>query len=142
MYIIEIQGDTIVGKHSISCDVELQENQKEVSKEIFNSIIRMPATFNIDQSGNISIQNAPTQPIERKTVEEPTVAELTHKQINEQVVKKIREKYSIDDEFQMHRLGMTNPNNLEYKMYLSHVAYCIEWGDQMKAVTNIDREAL
>jgi len=56
----------------------------------------------------------------------------TREQINAQVVAKIREKYSIDDEFKMHRLGMQDKNNLEYLKYINYVQQCIDWGENEK----------
>ena len=56
----------------------------------------------------------------------------TREQINAQVVAKIREKYSIDDEFKMQRLGMIDKNNLEYLKYINYVQQCIDWGDSEK----------
>ena len=56
----------------------------------------------------------------------------TEKQINDMVVIKIREAYSIDDEFKMHRLGTQDVNNTEYQSYLTYVQSCLDWGDTEK----------
>lgn len=56
----------------------------------------------------------------------------TREQINQQVVQKIREKYTIDDEFQMQRLGVQDSNNTEYQEYLAYVNQCIEFGNAEK----------
>lgn len=56
----------------------------------------------------------------------------TREEINNQIVAKIRQKYSIDDEFQMQRLGMQDNENPEYQAYLTYVNECITWGQQEK----------
>ncbi len=56
----------------------------------------------------------------------------TKEEINQQVVAKIREVYSVDDEFQMQRLGLQDSNNAEYQGYLQYVNDCIIWGVQEK----------
>lgn len=48
--------------------------------------------------------------------------------INNQIVNKIREQYSIDDEFQMQRFGLQDSSNVEYQAYLQYVNECIAWG--------------
>ena len=63
---------------------------------------------------------------------------LTKKEINQQVVQKIREKYSINDEFQMQRLGLQDNKNTEYINYLLYVNECIDWGNLQKQ--NITQE--
>lgn len=65
----------------------------------------------------------------QETIQE---SQITREQINSQVVAKIRERYSIDEEFKMQRLGMQNPNNLEYQRYLHHINVCLEWGEAEK----------
>jgi hypothetical protein len=65
-----------------------------------------------------------------KINKEPVLSEK--EKINAYVVQKIRERYSIDDELKMQRLGIQERNNLEYKRYLNHVNVCIEWGDAEK----------
>lgn len=59
--------------------------------------------------------------------ENPTIED-----INRQVVAKIRTRYSIDDEFQMQRLGLQDNTNAEYLEYLTYVNECVEWGRQEK----------
>lgn len=61
-------------------------------------------------------------------IEDPPTIES----INSQVVAKIRTNYSVDDEFQMQRLGLQDNTNVEYQAYLTHVNDCIEWGRQQK----------
>lgn len=56
----------------------------------------------------------------------------SREQINQQVVQKIREKYTVDDEFQMQRLGVQDSTNAEYQGYLAFVSQCIEWGNSEK----------
>lgn len=56
----------------------------------------------------------------------------TREEINTQIVAKIRQVYSVDDEFQMQRLGMQDNEDPEYQAYLSYVNECLEWGDAEK----------
>ena len=56
----------------------------------------------------------------------------TIESINRQVVEKIRVSYSVDDEFQMQRLGLQDSSDIEYQEYLTYVNDCIEWGRQLK----------
>ena len=73
--------------------------------------------------------------INSKTEEKTESTQTTREQINAQVVAKIRERYSIDDEFKMQRLGLQDKNNLEYLKYINYVQQCIDWG-------NAEKEAL
>jgi hypothetical protein len=52
----------------------------------------------------------------------------TKEDINNQVVAKIRERYDINKEFQMHRLALQNPSSEEYLAYLQYIQECIDWG--------------
>lgn len=56
--------------------------------------------------------------------------------INQEVVNKIREKYSINDELKMLRLGNLDLNNIEYRRYLNYVTNCVKWGRQEKEKYN------
>jgi len=64
----------------------------------------------------------------------------TDKMVNREVVRKIRQKYDINKEFQMQRLGMIDPANAEYQEYLSYVEECITWGINRKLQARTDRE--
>ncbi|SHH76159.1 hypothetical protein SAMN02745135_02000 [Caloranaerobacter azorensis DSM 13643] len=57
----------------------------------------------------------------------------TKEEINKQVISKIRERYDINAEFKMQRLGLQNPNDPKYQEYLQYVQECIAWGDAEKA---------
>lgn len=78
--------------------------------------------FVLDAEGNL---------IDITPIEKPFIPP-TKEQINAQVVEKIREVYSVDDEFQMQRLGLQDLNNTEYQTYLTYVNDCIAWGDTEK----------
>ncbi|MDJ0305399.1 hypothetical protein [Dehalobacter sp.] len=71
------------------------------------------------------------------TFSQPQEPTPTKESINAQVVAKIRERYSIDNEFQMQRLGMLDPNNMEYQAYLLYVQECVSWSDAEKAKYNL-----
>lgn len=53
---------------------------------------------------------------------------VDNEKINQQVIAKIRQLYSINDEFQMQRLGLDDSRNTEYQEYLIYVNECVEWG--------------
>jgi len=108
-YIEKDSAGKIIGKGYISGNVELAKNQFEVTLEEYNSI-------------EFETQNK--EPTQQK--------QLTREQINGQVVAKIRERYSIDEEFKMHRLGLLDRNNVEYLKYLNYVQQCIDWGENEK----------
>src|SRR5690606_18361005 len=98
MYYIEKKGGKITGKGITADSAILNENQYETTEEEYNNII---------------FDSAYTP---------------TKEDINQQVVAKIREQYSIDDEFQMQRLGLQDSTNSEYQAYLRYVNECIAWG--------------
>lgn len=56
----------------------------------------------------------------------------THKEINEMVVEKIREKYDVNEEFKMINLGITNPENEDYVAYRTYVQECVDWGNKLE----------
>lgn len=59
MFYFEINGGKITGKGSKNVDV-LNDNEVEVSEEIYDALIRMPADFATNSNGNIiSVTNAP-----------------------------------------------------------------------------------
>lgn len=62
----------------------------------------------------------------------PSPASLTHEEINEMVVAKIRERYDVNDEFKMINLGLSNPDDVLYVAYRAYVNECLAWGDSMK----------
>lgn len=57
------------------------------------------------------------------------IAIPTDEQINILVVCKIREKYSVDDEFKMNRLERVS---IEWKAYDNYVSECVGWGKIQK----------
>lgn len=61
----------------------------------------------------------------------PSPINYTHDEINQLIVSKIREKYSVNDEFKMVNLGLSNPDSEDYKTYRAYVEECIEWGDSL-----------
>lgn len=56
------------------------------------------------------------------------------KEIDNQVINKIREKYDQNEEFKMLRLGVANPSNEEFLLYSSYVEECRGWGQSEKNV--------
>lgn len=101
-YFVEKSGSKIVAKGCISEDVELNPNQIEITKEEYDAI---------------KIGEAP---------------KLTREMINRQVVAKIRERYSIDEEFKMINYGIIDPDNSEYREYRKYVEECRAWGREGK----------
>lgn len=65
------------------------------------------------------------------TIIKPVETSLSHEEINNLIVNKIREKYSIDDEFKMINLGLENFNNEKYLAYRAYVEECKTWGDSL-----------
>lgn len=64
------------------------------------------------------------------TAPEKTVP--TREQVNAMVVNKIREKYDVNDEFEMINLGLTDQSNSEFTAYRDYVKECRAWGDAIK----------
>jgi hypothetical protein len=62
MYYVEINNNKITGKAQISINIELQENQFEVTEEIYNALVRMPADYETDEEGNIISVVCPPEP--------------------------------------------------------------------------------
>lgn len=62
MYYVEFQGNKITCKGYISIDIGLAENQKEVTEEIYNALVRMPADYTMDEQGNIISVTCPPEP--------------------------------------------------------------------------------
>jgi hypothetical protein len=60
------------------------------------------------------------------------IVQQTNESINAQVVEKIRDRYSINDEFKMQRLGLQDKYNLEYLKYINYVQQCVDWGENEK----------
>ncbi len=56
----------------------------------------------------------------------------TIEEINAKVVEKIRQKYDINEEFEMINLGIKDPTNEEFTAYREYVDECREWGRQEK----------
>jgi hypothetical protein len=59
--------------------------------------------------------------------------------IDKKVVAKIREKYTIDKEFKMLRLGISDSLNKDFQEYLSYVEDCETWGNEQKIKTEQER---
>jgi hypothetical protein len=74
MYYVEINNNKITGKAQINIDIELQENQFEVTEEIYNALVRMPADFETDEEGNIISVTVPEIPLEE--VKQQKIKEL------------------------------------------------------------------
>lgn len=73
MYYVMIVNGKIVQKHSISINIELEDGEKKVTKEIYEQITRLPADFETDTEGNIiSVTPAPEP---EPTSPEPSVEE-------------------------------------------------------------------
>ncbi len=52
--------------------------------------------------------------------------------INQQVIAKIRERYTIDEEFKMLNYGIADPEDPEYLWYRDYVQECRAWGQTQK----------
>ena len=60
--------------------------------------------------------------------------------INKKVVGKIREKYNLNEELKMLRLGILDNNNVEYQTYNTHVESCRTWGNEKKVKALKEKE--
>ena len=63
---------------------------------------------------------------------ERPIFQQTEEEINQMVIDKIRQQYSIDEEFKMQRLGLLDNNDANYQIYLQYVNTCIQWGSDEK----------
>ena len=82
MYYVIYQGNQIMEKHYISIDIDLPDNAKQVTKEIYDQIKRLPADFEMDEYGNIiSITPAPEPEPESQPALPPTLQELHEQQL-------------------------------------------------------------
>lgn len=79
--------------------------------------------FVVDADGNLT-DVTPTEP------PEPVITEAD---IDRQVVAKIRERYDVNEECKMLRLGILNPENAEFFAYNAYVEECRAWGQAQKA---------
>jgi len=59
--------------------------------------------------------------------------------INKKVIAKIREKYSIDKEFEMLRLGILDSLDKDFQDYISYIENCKTWGEEQKAIAKQER---
>ena len=58
--------------------------------------------------------------------------QITTKEIDAMVVEKIRERYSINDECKILRMGIANKKNTLFKEYNEYVEKCCAWGQKEK----------
>lgn len=66
------------------------------------------------------------------TPTEPPAPVITEADIDAEVVAKIRERYDINEECKMLRLGVINPENAEFVAYNTYVEECRAWGQSQK----------
>lgn len=59
LYFVEIQNSKITGK---GYGPAICEGQVEVTEEIYNALVRMPADFETDEQGNIVSVTCPPEP--------------------------------------------------------------------------------
>ena len=65
---------------------------------------------------------------------------LEDKVINKKIIAKIRQRYSIDQECEMLRLGILDVNNAEFQVYNSFVQTCLGWGSEKKVEASEEKE--
>ena len=65
---------------------------------------------------------------------------LEDKVINKKIIAKIRQRYSIDQECEMLRLGILDVNNAEFQVYNSFVQTCLGWGSEKKVEASKEKE--
>jgi|GEM_PF-3449161 len=114
--------DSLVDKKEINEIVNKLTNEVNVIKEYQNNA---KSESEENKSRLEKIENVISE-----MTKEPELTE--REKINVKVVAKIRERYSVDDEFKMHRLGLQDQKNIEYLKYLNYVQQCIDWGNNEK----------
>ena len=65
---------------------------------------------------------------------------LEDKIIDKKIIAKIRERYSIDQECEMLRLGILDVNNAEFQAYNTFVETCLGWGSEKKVEASEEKE--
>jgi len=65
---------------------------------------------------------------------------LEDKVIDKKIIAKIRQRYSIDQECEMLRLGILDVNNAEFQAYNSFVQTCLGWGSEKKVEASEEKE--
>ena len=65
---------------------------------------------------------------------------LEDKIINKKIIAKIRQRYSIDQECEMLRLGILDVNNAEFQAYNTFVKTCLGWGSEKKVEASEEKE--
>ena len=65
---------------------------------------------------------------------------LEDKIIDKKIIAKIRQRYSIDQECEMLRLGILDVNNAEFQAYNTFVETCLNWGSEKKAEASEEKE--
>ena len=65
---------------------------------------------------------------------------LEDKIIDKKIIAKIRQRYSIDQECEMLRLGILDVNNAEFQAYNSYVETCLGWGSEKKVEASEEKE--
>ena len=65
---------------------------------------------------------------------------LEDKIIDKKIIAKIRQRYSIDQECEMLRLGILDINNVEFQAYNTFVETCLGWGSEKKVEASEEKE--
>ena len=65
---------------------------------------------------------------------------LEDKIIYKKIIAKIRQRYNIDQECEMLRLGILDVNNTEFQSYNSFVQTCLGWGSEKKVEASEEKE--
>ncbi len=65
---------------------------------------------------------------------------LEDKIIDKKIIAKIRQRYSIDQECEMLRLGILDVNNAEFQAYNTFVETCLGWGSEKKVEASEEKE--
>ena len=65
---------------------------------------------------------------------------LEDKIIDKKIIAKIRQRYSIDQECEMLRLGILDINNVEFQVYNTFVETCLGWGSEKKVEASEEKE--
>lgn len=122
MYLVKAEGDKIVYGQYQAKPFTPPEGYEEIEESLFNQLKFYPATITRNSQGKItSILNAP-EPPEYNGIEE----------VDEAVVRKIRTRYTLNEEAKMLRLGILDANNEEFIAYNQYIEECRVWGHDKK----------
>lgn len=77
-YFIIIDDEQIVSR---GCGAIVPDDSTEVTEELYEQLVRLPATFEVDEDGNMTVTPTPEPEQTPQPAPEPSIAELRDQQI-------------------------------------------------------------